>query len=99
MLIPHDCTFNAEQRKPTRGEGANVTDHDRLFKELLTTFFGEFVDAFLPEVAEYVDLTSIVFLDKEVFTDVTSGKRHEVDLLVQGRFQGQDSFFLVHVEH
>ncbi|WP_394795785.1 hypothetical protein [Armatimonas sp.] len=30
-------------------------DHDRLFKELLTTFFVEFVQGFLPDVAAYLD--------------------------------------------
>ena len=73
-------------------------DHDRLFKELLTTFFWEFVEAFLPEVAGYLDRDSVTFLDKEVFTDVTAGERHEVDLVAQGRFKGHDSCFLVHVE-
>jgi Putative transposase, YhgA-like len=76
-----------------------MTDHDRLFKELLGVFFWEFVEAFLPEVAVYLDRSSLVFLDKEVFTDVTAGDRHAVDLVVQGRFRGQESFFLVHVEH
>ena len=47
----------------------------------------------------YLDPTSLVFLDKETFTDVTSGEKHQVDLLVKARLQGQDSFFLVHVEN
>ena len=75
-----------------------MTNHDRIFKELLTTFFSDFVGTFLPDVATYLDLDSVVFLDKQVFTDVTDGEQHEVDLVVQGRFKGQDSFFLVHVE-
>ena len=33
---------------PTRYNGG--MDHDRLFKELLSTFFVEFVDLFLPDV-------------------------------------------------
>ncbi len=74
-------------------------DHDRLFKELLTAFFVEFVQLFLPDVALYLDPTSIEFLDKEVFTDVTAGEKHEVDLLVKTRFQGEEAFFLVHVEN
>ena len=45
-------------------------DHDRIFKELLKHFFVEFVDAFLPDVAAYLDPTSLEFIDKEVFTDV-----------------------------
>lgn len=74
-------------------------DHDRLFKELLTTFFVEFVELFLPEVAAYLDRDSIEFLDKEVFTDVTAGEKHQVDLIVKVRFRGQEGFFLVHVEN
>jgi hypothetical protein len=37
-------------------------DHDRLFKELITTFFIEFLDLFLPEVAIDIDRNSIEFL-------------------------------------
>ena len=76
-----------------------MIDHDRLFKELLTEFFGDFVDLFLPELAGYLDKASLVFLDKEIFTDVTSGATHEADLVVRARFCSQDSFFLVHLEH
>ncbi len=45
-------------------------DHDRLFKELLSTFFWEFLELFLPETAAYVDRESITFLPQEVFIDV-----------------------------
>lgn len=70
-----------------------MIDHDRLFKELLTTFFWEFIEFFLPEVAVYLERDSISFIDKEVFTDVTAGERYETDLLVKVRFQGKESFF------
>src|SRR5436305_9809062 len=73
-------------------------DHDRLFKQLLTTFFVEFVELFLPDVIPYLERDSIEFLDKEVFTDLTGGNRHEVDLVARARFQGRDTFFLIHVE-
>lgn len=76
-----------------------MTNHDRLFKELLSTFFLEFVDLFLPKASAYLERDSILFLDKEVFTDVTSGERHEADLVIKARFQQRDSFFLIHVEH
>ena len=72
-------------------------DHDRLFKELLRTFFAEFLELFLPQVAQYIEPGSLEFLDKEIFTDVTSEDRHEVDLLVKCRFRGQETFFLIHV--
>ena len=78
----------------------DVIDHDRLFKELLTTFFVEFIDAFLPAVGAALDHeTALVPLDKEIFTDVTQGEKHEVDVLMQARFPGQDAFFLIHVEN
>ena len=74
-------------------------DHDRLFKELLTAFFVEFLELFLPELSAYLDRAGIEFLDKEVFTDVAAGARHEADLVAKARFRGQESFFLVHLEH
>ena len=75
-------------------------DHDRLFKELLTTFFVEFVDLFLPDIAAALDRSvAAVPMDKEVFTDVTSGDKHEVDILMKARLRGEDAFFLIHVEN
>ena len=75
-------------------------DHDRLFKELLSTFFVEFLDLFLPEISAALDReTAVVPMDKEVFTDVTLGEKHEVDVLMKARFQGEEAFFLVHVEN
>lgn len=73
-------------------------NHDRLFKELLSNFFNEFLQLFLPEVAIYLDKTSVVFLDKEVITDVTRGAAHHVDLLVRARIKSTQSFFIIHVE-
>jgi hypothetical protein len=59
----------------------------------------EFVYLFLPDMAEYLRRDSLEFLDKEVFTDIASGDRHEVDLLVKARFRGHGAaFFLVHIE-
>ena len=62
-----------------------MIDHDRLFKELLFTFFIEFIELFFPEVMTYLEPDSVTFLDKEVFTDVTAGDRYEADLLVQAQ--------------
>lgn len=76
-----------------------MIDHDRLFKELLTTFFVEFCDLFLPQIARDLERDSVQFLDKEVFTDVTTGARHEADLVARVRWRGQESFFLIHIEH
>ncbi|NCS07808.1 MAG: DUF4351 domain-containing protein [Microcystis aeruginosa G13-07] len=76
----------------------NNIDHDRLFKELISTFFVEFFELFFPQVMDYLDRDSITFLDKEVFTDVTEGERNESDLVAQVKFRGKESFFLIHVE-
>lgn len=76
-----------------------MIDHDRLFKELLSTFFVEFIELFLPDVMAYLEPDSLTFLDKEVFTDVTAGERYEADLLVQAQWRGQPSCFLIHVEN
>jgi hypothetical protein len=73
-----------------------MIDHDRIFKELIKTFFLEFVELFLPDVYAEPERDSLEFLDKEVFTDVTSGEKHEADLIVKERFRGQPWFF--HVE-
>lgn len=52
-----------------------MINHDRLLKELLSTFFVEFLDLFLPQVASQIDRNSVQFLPQEVFTDVTSGEK------------------------
>jgi Domain of unknown function (DUF4351)/Putative transposase, YhgA-like len=76
-----------------------MIDHDRLFKELLTTFFVDFLKLFAPDVVAFLDVDSIEFLDKEIFTDVTAGERYEADVIVKARFRGRDTCFLIHVEH
>ncbi|RCJ24144.1 flagellar assembly protein H [Nostoc sp. ATCC 43529] len=76
-----------------------MIDHDRLFKELLTTFFWEFLELFFPEITAYLERDTITFLDKEVFTDVTAGEKYETDIVVKARFREQESCFLVHLEH
>jgi len=73
-------------------------DHDRLFKELLTGFFSEFLELFFPETAAALDRSSIVFFDKEIFSDLPV-QRREADLVVRAKFREQPSFFLIHVEH
>lgn len=76
-----------------------MIDHDRLFKELISTFFVEFLDLFLPQVASQIDRDSIQFLPQDVFTDVTFGEKKEIDLLAQCRFEQQETYFLIHVEN
>ncbi|MGL6341906.1 MAG: Rpn family recombination-promoting nuclease/putative transposase [Waterburya sp.] len=77
---------------------ANI-NHDKLFKELLTTFFIEFLDLFFPSVLEYLDTNSITFVDKELFTDLIGGEKKILDVVALTKFQGQDYSFLVHIEN
>ena len=74
-------------------------DHDQLFKELLSTFFFEFIELFLPEVAEYLEREPITFLQQEYFTDIITGERKIIDLLALVRFRGQETCFIIHVEN
>ena len=75
-----------------------MTDHDRLFKELLSTFFIEFLELFLPQVASTIDRESIHFLPQEYFADLTAGEDKVIDLLVEVKQSGEEVGFLLHVE-
>ena len=72
--------------------------NDRLFKELISTFFVKFLDLFLPDVLKDIDRDTIQFLPQEVLTDVTSGEKKTIDLLARVKYREQDTFFLIHVE-
>lgn len=76
-----------------------MIDHDRLFKEFLSTFFGEFMELFLPDIWLNLESTSLEFLDKELFTDVTSGEKYEADLVVKAQLKSQAASYIIHVEH
>lgn len=76
-----------------------MIDHDRLFKELLSTFFLEFLDLFVSDLADQIDRDSLSFLPQEYFTDLTTGEKKVVDLLAQVRMAGQEAGFLIHVEN
>jgi predicted transposase/invertase (TIGR01784 family) len=77
---------------------ATMTDHDRLFKELLSTFFIEFLELFLPQVAIAIEPESVRFLPQEYFADLTAGETKIIDLLAQVRLAGQEVGFLIHLE-
>jgi hypothetical protein len=77
---------------------ANI-NHDQLFKELLTTFFVEFLELFFPSVLEYLDTDTITFVNKELFTDVVRGEKKIMDIVAQAQFQQQNYSFLIHIEN
>jgi predicted transposase/invertase (TIGR01784 family) len=73
-------------------------DHDQLFKELLRACFADFIELFLPEVSQYLDVNSIEFIEQESSSEITGGEKRSVDLLVKARFKGRFTYFLIHVE-
>jgi hypothetical protein len=62
-------------------------DYDRLFKELLQTFFEEFILLFFPQVHEHIDFQCVSFLSEELFTDVTAGEKYRANLLVETKLK------------
>jgi hypothetical protein len=56
-------------------------DHDQLFKQLLTTFFLEFLEFFTA-----IDPQSLEILPLEYFTDIEAGERKAVDVIVRVNF-------------
>ena len=73
-------------------------DHDGLFKELIETFFWEFLDLFLPQVLDYVERGPVTFLSQEVYSSIGAEEKRIIDLLAQVQFRGQESYFLFHIE-
>jgi hypothetical protein len=83
------------------GMGSEAIDHDALFKELLTTFFAEFLELFFPEMHAYIEPDSITFLDRELFADSVEGRMLEPDLVAKVRLRNperSEAYCLIHLE-
>jgi len=73
--------------------------HDRLFKQLLMSFFADLLWLVAPELAGRLLTGAARFLDKETFPDWPRGERQEVDLLAEvPRADNPEEKALVHVE-
>jgi hypothetical protein len=76
--------------------------HDRLFKELLGVFLGEFLELFAPELAREIEPGSLDLKPTELPRDLTEGTGYDVDVLAQARLRGAGpepgAYVLVHVE-
>ncbi|MBM7600960.1 hypothetical protein JOC34_003381 [Virgibacillus halotolerans] len=72
--------------------------HDQLFKELIQTFFGEFLEVFFPEVYQIVDFQAIKPLSEEVFTDLIEGETRLLDIVTETKLKETDSIIIIHVE-
>lgn len=77
---------------------SRYTDHDQLFKELLHTFFAEFLELFFPEVHKYIDFSAIRPLSEEVFTDLLGGESRRADIVIEAKLKGEETILIIHVE-
>jgi hypothetical protein len=64
-------------------------DHDQLFKQLLTTFFLEFLELFAPELFAVIDPHSLEILPQEYFTEINAGERRAMDIIVRINLLGR----------
>jgi Domain of unknown function (DUF4351) len=64
-------------------------DHDQLFKQLLTTFFLEFLELFMPEFFASIDPNSLEILPQEYFTEIEVGDRKAMDVIIRVNLLGR----------
>ncbi|HEY4599785.1 MAG TPA: Rpn family recombination-promoting nuclease/putative transposase [Cerasibacillus sp.] len=74
------------------------TRHDQLFKELIHTFFQEFLEVFFPDIHEAIDFHTITPLSEEVHTDLIEGDTRRLDIVVQVKLKQEDALIIVHIE-
>ncbi|WP_440895004.1 Rpn family recombination-promoting nuclease/putative transposase [Amphibacillus sp. Q70] len=77
---------------------SNYTQHDLLYKELIHTFFAEFLAVFFPDVHKNIDFHRIKPLSEEMHTDITKGKTHRLDIVIETILKGTDVVVIVHIE-
>ncbi len=85
---------NYTGQKPAKAR----TNHDQLFKQLIHTFFEEFLEAFFPEVHQHIDFTAVAPVSEEIFTDLVSGSNRRLDLVMETRLKGEETAIIIHVE-
>lgn len=59
--------------------------HDQLFKQLIHTFFAEFLEMFFPEVHQHIDFSFVKPLSEEVFTDLYIGEARRADIVLKNQ--------------
>ncbi|WP_404451765.1 transposase [Virgibacillus necropolis] len=72
--------------------------HDQLFKQLIHTFFDEFLEIFFPEVHKHIDFSCIKPLSEEMFTDLYEGESRRADIVIETKLKGRDTLMIIHVE-
>jgi hypothetical protein len=75
----------AHPPSPATASPKTTISHDQNFKELISTFFLEFLELFVPALATTIEPDSIRFLQQEYFADLVDGSEKIIDLLVEVR--------------
>ena len=77
---------------------STYTKHDQMFKQLLSTFFEEFLEAFFLEAHEHINFKKIKPLSEEVYTNLLKGDSRRLDLVVETALEDKDVVIIVHIE-
>lgn len=90
---------NDHKLSHVKNVNADPVDHDGLFKQLLFTFFKEFIELFVPGMEQYGDLSDVRPVATETFYDAQELGQRRADLVVRVQFaDGSGAYFIVHVE-
>jgi hypothetical protein len=76
----------------------SYTRHDQLFKQLIHTFFEEFLEAFFPDIHHHIDFQAIKPFSEEVYSDLVQGDTRRLDIVVETKLKGTDTVVIVHIE-
>ncbi|MEK3888283.1 transposase [Bacillus sp. FSL K6-3431] len=81
-----------------REDSTQYIYHDQLFKQLIHTYFAEFLEVFFPEVHDQVDFSLIKPLSEEMYTDLIDGESRKADIVIETKLKGHDTLIIIHVE-
>jgi hypothetical protein len=98
LLIPREGCAKMALTMLVRENPHQYVHHDQLFKQLIHTFFEEFLDLFFPEVHHHIDFDSIKPLSEEMFTDLIDGESRRADIVIEAKLKGLDTLIIIHVE-
>ena len=74
-------------------------DIDQITKRLIKEFFKEFLSFFFPELVKQIDFSSVVFIDKELFSGQVQGPKNIADVLAEIKLSnGEEKIALCHIE-
>src|SRR5690625_822301 len=76
----------------------NYIPHDALFKSLIKNYFKEFIEAFLPQVYDRLDFTTVEFLSEEMIIDPFEDDVKFLDIVAKVRLKKSGDPIIIHIE-